>query len=780
MSVSRPNLKMQVRKAATEKELMSALFEYVLERTRGYADEDRAMIFCQTVKHAAAVAELFGTRPYHAKNDPEDNIALFSDWRKGTQWVIVSTSLLGSGTDYHAVRDTINFHFPFTAFDYQQQMDRAGRDDQPAVTTMFLLPMETVPFSQDKTLDLGAAAMEASAHDPEECLRVMPSSFFDGTPTTCLTLTAAILCGNCERHLTEMPPSEPRPMPPPLHPSGRQLHRPADLQEARPRAAPQAPATRLPNAKARGAAVGRAPPVPEVPVGGPSPRYRPPAPAPPAKRIETQLPEFVVPRELESQSRPQAGSSRAGASLSSGASISSHKSGGAPQSQPRPQAGSSRCASSSLSLRSVLMPNVFIVWAQISQEGRPLLLTSPSALSSRTPTRKREAAVWAQICQEGRPLLLTGPTVAQLSPGPSFRGMQSLQQSPSHRVSNWSDLSLRGPDSFAGPVIFLLVHTVHADFTVSSQRSETPYYDDPTWGPLRQASATGSSQSQRDREHFRAPTSSPSAPRASTSNSRSRDRQYTSPASTHASPHPHPSTSRHRERSPERRAPVNTASPPRHRRRSPVRDLDMQRRGRDTSYAASPPRFNKPPSAAYLANLPMINRPLGMANPSILPAGPADPALVQAARLVADQRKVALTNTFNAALQLLRGWHHSAFFLMEGYCFFCLIPQAKNKGWHGWVEGAPNNCPNSNIIKPALYSWLTATMKAPGPLITSCPFLPADIFAVDDNLMAFRTWASTVVRPDWQPVTNALRLFLWLVYKRGLPEVPPELMDLFQ
>ncbi|KAJ7939629.1 hypothetical protein B0H13DRAFT_2300317 [Mycena leptocephala] len=196
MRVSRPNVKLRFCSYGDMKQTQLALVEYATDQLKKYGPEDRMMIFCPMKQYVKALAPLFNTEPYFSRQDPkerEKNNLLFNAWRKGHPKVVISTSLLGSGVDYDAVRDTINFGYPWSMFDLQQQIDRGGCDN---------LPCRQGPQREG----MGDKYMIRWADGG--CLQEQISSFLDGSAQTCLTIPS-LLCERCESELSSSPPSQP-------------------------------------------------------------------------------------------------------------------------------------------------------------------------------------------------------------------------------------------------------------------------------------------------------------------------------------------------------------------------------------------------------------------------------------------------------------------------------------------------------------------------------------------------------------------------------------------
>ncbi|KAJ7913475.1 hypothetical protein B0H13DRAFT_2326330 [Mycena leptocephala] len=159
-----------------------------------------------------------------------------------------------------------------------------------------------------------------------------------------------------------------------------------------------------------------------------------------------------------------------------------------------------------------------------------------------------------------------------------------------------------------------------------------------------------------------------------------------------------------------------------------------------------------------------------------LPAANAGntPKEVQAQGQAYEAKRVAIRKAFDSALAQLRGkcsaygdddwsaWHQDAFDFLEGICWFCLIPQD------------PRSCIDKNLLKPALFAFLTApTADGDNLHISHCPHVPHDIFPnVAEDLYSFREWCR---KESWGPLLNVHYPLLWLIFQRHLVECPAEL-----
>ena len=90
--------------------------------------------------------------------------------------------------------------------DQHQQESRAGRDGQRAMAITYTRPtiQRTSKVPEDA---YGLVELEDWAASSDQCLRVIPSSYLDGVPVTCLLLPGAELCCFCEGQVQLPPPA---------------------------------------------------------------------------------------------------------------------------------------------------------------------------------------------------------------------------------------------------------------------------------------------------------------------------------------------------------------------------------------------------------------------------------------------------------------------------------------------------------------------------------------------------------------------------------------------
>ncbi|KAJ7082455.1 hypothetical protein B0H15DRAFT_952539 [Mycena belliarum] len=229
MPTPRSNIALRTQRYQTHAEARTALIAEVHTALDTLAGEDRIMIFCRKRDMATDIAEVFDTDAYLApgQSDPAQaqlNAALLPAWRLGLNLrqcpcrVVVSTSILGTGLNYAHVRFVFMLERPNTLFDYQQQVERSGRDNKPATSSLHSSDQDSLRIPNSvQDVHLGIPELELLATSSDACLRSIPSLYFDGIHTTCMTTTRTApepteFCSHCKRLATQTPPSRPVPV----------------------------------------------------------------------------------------------------------------------------------------------------------------------------------------------------------------------------------------------------------------------------------------------------------------------------------------------------------------------------------------------------------------------------------------------------------------------------------------------------------------------------------------------------------------------------------------
>ena len=210
----RPELRPSI-KRVPQGDMVSAIAVDVQQSVASYGPNDRAMIFCRTKNDAEKMARALNLPVCHSGIAKEDNDQAVSNWKMGRNKVMVSTSLLGSGLDYPAVRDVIHLDVAHTMLDQHQEESRGGRDGLSCNVVTYVPTIRSHPLPVAFDNVFGAQELQDWSMQEHECLRIAPSVFLDGPATPCILLPGCAICAVCERQASESPSeSALLPMPP--------------------------------------------------------------------------------------------------------------------------------------------------------------------------------------------------------------------------------------------------------------------------------------------------------------------------------------------------------------------------------------------------------------------------------------------------------------------------------------------------------------------------------------------------------------------------------------
>lgn len=171
---------------------------FILNYSKNLKMEDRILVYCLTKNDAESLAKRLYCDFYHAKLDETQQTCVYNRWtsNEGSR-ILTSTSCLGAGMDYPAVRMVVHWKLPRNLLDKEQESGRAGRDGKEAHSVVFWDPSDRgwALVSGQSALGVEEQRQWASM---DQCLRIIPGAFMDGRGDTCFQLGTVKLCDWCK------------------------------------------------------------------------------------------------------------------------------------------------------------------------------------------------------------------------------------------------------------------------------------------------------------------------------------------------------------------------------------------------------------------------------------------------------------------------------------------------------------------------------------------------------------------------------------------------------
>jgi ATP-dependent DNA helicase RecQ len=100
------------------------------------------IVYCLSRKNTEEIAEVLGTRAYHAGMPDKDRAEVQDAFLSGDLDCICATIAFGMGVDKPDVRLVVHYSLPSTIEAYYQEAGRAGRDGEPAHAALLYAPQD--------------------------------------------------------------------------------------------------------------------------------------------------------------------------------------------------------------------------------------------------------------------------------------------------------------------------------------------------------------------------------------------------------------------------------------------------------------------------------------------------------------------------------------------------------------------------------------------------------------------------------------------------------------
>ena len=100
------------------------------------------IVYCLSRKNTEEIADILGTKAYHAGMSDKDRARVQDDFLSGNLDCICATIAFGMGVDKPDVRLVVHYSLPSTIEAYYQEAGRAGRDGEPAHVALLYAPQD--------------------------------------------------------------------------------------------------------------------------------------------------------------------------------------------------------------------------------------------------------------------------------------------------------------------------------------------------------------------------------------------------------------------------------------------------------------------------------------------------------------------------------------------------------------------------------------------------------------------------------------------------------------
>ncbi len=100
------------------------------------------IVYCLSRKNTEEIADILGTRAYHAGMSDKDRAEVQDAFLSGELDCICATIAFGMGVDKPDVRLVVHYSLPSTIEAYYQEAGRAGRDGEPAHAALLYAPQD--------------------------------------------------------------------------------------------------------------------------------------------------------------------------------------------------------------------------------------------------------------------------------------------------------------------------------------------------------------------------------------------------------------------------------------------------------------------------------------------------------------------------------------------------------------------------------------------------------------------------------------------------------------
>lgn len=172
--------------------------QYIRDFNQKLSPRDRILVFCLYIKDVENLSNALSCWFVHGKVTNRDKV--LQQWMSGSgSRILVATCAISAGVDYSSVRMVLHWGAARSMIDQDQEIGRAGRDDEVAYSVVLWDPDARDFEGEEKAIPGEREQTKWLESGTSQCLRRETCRYIDGCERSCLDMGIAVLCQICEK-----------------------------------------------------------------------------------------------------------------------------------------------------------------------------------------------------------------------------------------------------------------------------------------------------------------------------------------------------------------------------------------------------------------------------------------------------------------------------------------------------------------------------------------------------------------------------------------------------